>query len=223
MICSVLLKQAIRIKKQLRNHLGVVVSHQLSQLLRRRSNGGLSELAQCFKVAQIERRRKRVEKTSRLVRRVAECMDGSNRHHHERALTGPHYVGPSQKLQFAFQDVKALFMGMMDMRRRCGSMRRHFKFRDAQCSPRMRPILLHHHMNRTERKRASFSRLQYDGIHENILSCLACSNKQGYKHLSRTWRSGQNRHRDEVFPAVLTRCELHYLCFATNSQGEACS
>src|SRR6266567_5795264 len=223
MTSFVLLKQAIRIKKQLRNHLGVVVSHQLSQLLRRRSNGGLSELAQCFKVAKIERRRKRVEKTSWLVRRVAERMDGSNGHHHERALTGPQCLGPCQKLQFAFEDVKALFMGMMDMRRRCWGMRRHFKFSDAQCSPRMRPILLHHHMNRTERKRASFSRLQYHSIHENILSCLACSNKQQYKHLSRTWRSGQNRHRDKVFPAVLPRCELHHLCFVTSSQGEACS
>src|SRR5260370_12041601 len=110
-------------------------------------------------------------------------MDGSNRHHHERALTGLQRLGPSQKVQFAFQDVKALFMSMMDMRRRGGSMRRHFKFRHAQCSPRLRPILLDHHVNRTERKRASFSRLQYDSIHENILSCLACSNKQQYKHL----------------------------------------
>src|SRR5260221_12012245 len=99
-------------------------------------------------------------------------MDGSNRHHHERALAGPHGLGPSQKLQFAFQDVKALLMGMMDMRRRGGSMRSHFKFSEAQCSPRMRPILLDHHVNRTERKRAPFSRLQYDDTHDNILSCL---------------------------------------------------
>src|SRR5260370_12029258 len=110
-------------------------------------------------------------------------MDGSNRHHHERALTGPHGLGPSQKLQFTFEDVKALFMRVMDMRRRCWGMGSHFKFRDAQCSPRMRPILLHHHMNTTERERATFSRLQYHSIHENLLSCLACSNNQEYKHL----------------------------------------
>src|SRR5260370_12917694 len=119
MICSVLLKQAIRIKKQLRNHLSVVVSHQLSQLLRKRSNGGLSELAQCFKVAKIERRRKRVEETSWLLSWVTERMDGSNRHHHERALTGPQCLRTSQKLQFAFEDVKALFIAIMDMRMRC--------------------------------------------------------------------------------------------------------
>src|SRR5260370_6992869 len=110
-------------------------------------------------------------------------MDGSNRHHHERALTGPDGLGPSQKLQFTFEDVKALFMGMMDMRRRGGSMRRHFKFRDAQCSPRICPILLDHHVNRTERKRASFSRLQYHSIHETTLSALPCSNKHKTKHL----------------------------------------
>src|SRR5206468_8699372 len=109
-------------------------------------------------LAKIERRRKRVEETSWLVSRVAERMDGSNGYHHECALTGPQCLRTSQKLQFAFEDVKALFMRMMDMRRRCGSMRSHFKFSDAECSPRMRPILLHHHMNRTEMKRASFSR-----------------------------------------------------------------
>ena len=134
----------------------------------------MSELAHFFKVAKIERRRKRVEETSRLVSWVTERMHGSNGYHDERALTGPHRLGPCQKLQFAFQDVKALFMGMMDMRRRCGSMRRHFKFSEAQCSPCMRPILLDNHMNRTERKRASFSRLQYHDTHVKILSfsCL---------------------------------------------------
>src|SRR5690348_12950552 len=187
MTCSVLLKQAIQMKKQLRNRLGVVVSHQFSELLRIRSNGGLSELAQCFKVAQIERWRKRVEETSRLLSWVTERMDGSNGHHDERALTGPHRLVPCQKLQFAFQDVKALFMGMMDMRWRCGSMRRHFKLSHAQGPPCMRPILLDNHLNRTERKRASFSRLQYHGTHEKLLSFLACSRKQ-YKK-KREWRS----------------------------------
>ena len=77
------------------------------------------EPAQFFKVAKIERRCKRVEETSWLVRWVTERMDGSNGHHDERALTGPQRLRPCQKLQFAFKDVKALFMRMMDMRRRC--------------------------------------------------------------------------------------------------------
>src|SRR5579864_7805247 len=109
------------LKNLLRNNLCVIARHQLSQLLRSRSNGGLIESAQFFKVAKIERRCKRVEKTSRPVSRVTERMGGSNWYHDERALTGPHRLCPCQKLQFAFQDVKALFMGMMDMRRRCGS------------------------------------------------------------------------------------------------------
>src|SRR6266550_5115696 len=88
-----------------------------------------------------------VEETSRLLSWVTERMDGSNGHHDERALTGPHRLRPCQKLQFAFQDVKALFMGMMDMRRRCGSMRRHFKFRQAQGSSCLRSILLDNHVN----------------------------------------------------------------------------
>src|SRR5437868_4329284 len=154
------------------NNLRVIASHQFSQLLRIERNGCLYEGAQFFKVAKIEGRRKRVEETSWLVSWVTERMDGSNGHHDERALTGPYRLRPCQKLQFAFQDVKTLFMRMMDMRRRCGSMRSHFKFREAQGSSCMRPILLDEHVNRTERKRASFSRLQYYGTHEQFLSCL---------------------------------------------------
>src|SRR5438105_14212909 len=150
-------------------------------------------------------------------------MEGPNGHHHERSCTGPHGLRTCQKLQIPFEDVKDLFMRVMDMRRRRCRMGSHFKFSNAQRSPCMCPVLLDNHVNRTERKRASFSRLQYHSTHVKILSFLACSNKQQYKHLSRTWRHYQNRRRDEIFRAVLTRCELHHRCPVTSSQGEACS
>src|SRR5579863_9073209 len=170
LICSILsdLKYTMycsskqqRVKKQLRNNLCVIARHKLSQLLPGRGNGGLIVSAQFFKVAKIEWRRKRVEETSWSVSRVAEGMGGSYGYHHECALTGTHRLGPCQKLQLAFEDVKALFMGMMNMRRRCWGMRRHYKFSDAQCSPCMRSILQDNHVNRAERKSAHFSRLQY--------------------------------------------------------------
>ena len=42
----------------------------------------------------------------------------------------------------------------------------HGKFSDAQGSPRMGPILLHHHLNGTERKRASFPWLDDHNSHK---------------------------------------------------------
>src|SRR5712691_4784484 len=102
--------KAEREKTMLGNNLRVIGSHQFSQLFRIESNICLDELAHFFKVANIKRRRKRVEETSWPVSRVAERMDCSNGHHHECALTGPQCLRPCQKLQIAFQDVKALFM-----------------------------------------------------------------------------------------------------------------
>src|SRR6266571_2596616 len=80
-------------------------------------------------------------------------------------------------------------------------------------------VIASHQLSQLLRRRSNRGLIEQ----AQFFSCLVCSNKQRYKHLSRTRRSGQNRHRDEVFPAVLPQCELHHLCFVTNSQGEGCS
>src|SRR5947209_10379633 len=96
----------------LRNHLRVIAGHQLSKLLLTGRSRCLIELAHFLKVAQIALRRKGTEETSGPLRWIAERMSDPSRHHHECSLTDPNCFRSHHKLQFAFEDVKALFMRM---------------------------------------------------------------------------------------------------------------
>src|SRR5260370_10272068 len=93
------------------------------------SRRSLPELAQFFEVVQIAPRRHDGKEARGLRRRIAEGMRDPSGYHHEGARTGPHGLHPHHKLQLAVEDVKALFMRVMDMRKRgSAALRRHFTF-----------------------------------------------------------------------------------------------
>src|SRR5258708_3834201 len=102
----------------LRNYLRVIAGHQLSYLLPTGSSRSLPELAQFFEVVQIAQRRHGGKEARGLRRRIAEGMRDPSGYHHEGARTGPHGLHPHHKIQHAVEDVKALFMRVMHMRKR---------------------------------------------------------------------------------------------------------
>src|SRR3954463_2429915 len=109
------------------NDFCIVARHQVIQLLRAGRNALLKKLTHFFKVVNIARRRKCVQETGCLVRWIAEGMERANRHHYERSHASLHGLCPHQELQIPFEDVKDLFVSMMDMRRRRWRMRWYLK------------------------------------------------------------------------------------------------